>query len=185
MNILDRFILSIYTFCLAVISLFVMLITINVVNYGLMVTYSDIIIKNSDYSKITFVSAFIFFLVSLRFLLSGVARSKNKSAIQKESQLGLILISLESIQNIIASELKNLDGIMDIKIDLVSKKDNVGIKLNVVVTPERNIPEFSAVIQSRTKEVVEKIAGVGVSFVEVMVKDVIQTIRPISKSKVI
>ena len=185
MNILDRFILSIYTFCLAVISLFVMLITINVVNYSLMITYFDIIIKNSDYSRITFVVAFIFFLVSLRFLLSGTSRARNKSAIQKESQLGLILISLESIQNIITSELKNLDGIMDMKIDLVNRKDNVGIKLNVVVTPERNIPEFSTVIQSKTKEIVEKIAGVGVSFVDVMVKDVIQTIRPISKSKVI
>lgn len=185
MNILDRFILSIYTFCLAVISLFVVLVTLNVVSYNMIGMYLDTVFKNSDYSKIALVIAIVFFLVSLRFLLSGVSRAKNREAIQKESQLGAILISLESIENIISSELKKIDGIMDAKIDLLNKRGNVGIKLNIVVTPERNIPEFSAIIQAKTKEVVEKIAGVGVSFVEVLVLDVIKTIKPISKSKVI
>lgn len=185
MNILDRFILTIYTFCLAVISLFVMAVSLNLVSYGLLSTYFVMIFKNNYYSKIALGVAILFFLVSIRFLLSGISKSKGKAPIYKSSQLGGILISLESIQNIIASELKNIDGIADIKIELQNKKGTVGIKLRVTVTPERNIPEFSTTIQTRTKSVVEKIAGVDVSYVEVLVLDVVQTIKHVSKSKVV
>lgn len=183
MNILDRFVLSIYTFCLAVISLFVMLVTLNLVSYGNVSLYLDMILKNGYYSKLALLISLVFFLVSIRFLLSGISKSKRKRPIETASELGSIVITLESIQNIINSELKQIQGIMESKIDLENRKGAVAIKLKLVVTPEKNIPDFSATIQSRTKDIVQKIAGVEVAFVEVTVLDVAQVVKPITKNK--
>lgn len=178
MNILDRFILGIYTFCLAVISLFIVLILTNIVPYAFLSTYINAIKENSDYAKIAVAIAAIFFLVSLRFLLSGVGRNKRTKAVEKTSELGSIIISLTSIESIILSAVKELDGIMEIKTAIERVGDNVKVALRAVVTPERSIPELSAVIQARAKEAVERVAGIGVSSVEVMVENVVQTIRP-------
>lgn len=184
MSIIDRLILSIYTFCLAVISLLAILTAVNVIPGSSLNTYINLISENSDAGKITVVIAALFFLVSVKYLFSGLGKAKSKDAIKKTSQLGSILITLNSIENIIMSVVKQMDGVMDVKIDLENKKDNVEVKLNIVVTPERSIPELSAIIQSKAKEAVESIAGVGVSFVEVLVQDVIQTIKPTVKSRV-
>lgn len=183
-NILGRFVLSIYSFCLAVISLFVALILLNIVPYNVISTYADLIAKNSDYSKIAFATVILFFIVSLGFLFSGTSKSKDKSAIEKKSQLGTIMISLNSIESIILSAVKQMDGVMDVKVSLNNNKDSVEIKINAVVTPERSIPELSAIMQARTKEAVESIAGVTVSTVEVFVEDVVQTIKPSIKNRV-
>lgn len=184
MSILDRFILSLYTFCLAVILLFIVLIAANIVPYAVVNTYADTIFRNSEYSTIAIVVAVIFLLVSLRFLLSGTGKIKSKSAIEKTSQLGTIAISLNSIESIVMSAIKQMDGVMDLKIDLFNNKDVVAIKLTAIVTPERSIPELSAIIQARAKEAVETIAGVGVSSVEVLVEDIVQTIRPSVRNRV-
>ncbi len=185
MNLWDRFILTIYTFCLAVISLFIIIISLNLFSYQVIGTYFSTIFESAYYSKIALLTGVIFLLVSLRFLLSGVQKSKSKSPIQKASELGSIMISLESIQNIISSELKSIVGVMDSKIDLSNKKGAVVIKLKVTVSPDRNIPDFSTTIQTRTKNIVEKIAGVDVLSIEVLVSDVVQTIKPLPKSKVV
>lgn len=184
MNILYRFLLGIYTFCLAIISLFVVLIFTNIISKDVLTAYSNMIINNKDYSAIVAVIATVFFIISLIFLLSGVDKGKDKSAVEKKSELGNIMISLNSIESIIMSSVKQLDGVMDIKTVLERKKDAVKIKLKVVLTPEHNIPEVSSIIQIRAKEAVERVAGIEVSGIEVLVQDVIQTIKPISRSRV-
>lgn len=183
MNILDRLILGIYTFCLAAISLFIVLILTHVVPYAYLNTYINVVRENSDYAKIAIAIAVIFFLVSLRFLLSGIGRKKAVKAVEKTSELGSIIISLTSIESIILSAVKELDGIMEIKTVIERAGDGVKVELKAVVTPERSIPELSAVIQARTKEAVERVAGIGVSSIEVLVEDVVQTIRPAVRSQ--
>lgn len=184
MSILDRFILGIYTFCLAVISLFIVLMVASVVPYTFLINSLITIANNPEYLVITGVIAGIFFLVSLKFLLSGRFKASRDNVIKKTSELGSILISLKSIESIIISAIKQMDGVMDVKIELENRKDEVGVGLKVIVTPERSVPELSAIIQARTKEAIESIAGIGVSTIEVLVEDVIQTIRPIIKNRV-
>lgn len=175
--------MGIYTFCLAVISLFIVLILTHIVPYTFLSTYINAVREHSDYAKIAVAIAAMFFLVSLRFLLSGVGRNKATKVVEKKSELGTIIISLTSIESIILSAVKELDGVMEIKIVIEKVGEGVKVEIKAIVTPERSIPELSAVIQSRAKEAVERVAGISVSSIEVLVEDVVQTIRPVVRGQ--
>ena len=183
MNIFDRFVLGVYTFTISIISAILVLISTKVIDYTLIGYYFDIVNKNAQYVTILIIVSIMFFLVSIRFLLSGPQKARINQPIRKKSELGDILISLISIQNIVMDSIKKIDGVMEQKITVGNYKDSVRIKLKVIVTPDKSIPELSEKIQSTSKEVIEKIAGVQVKSIEVYVDNVVQTIKPKVKVK--
>jgi len=175
MKIFFRILLAIYAFCLAVFSGFAMYVAVLPDAY---VAISEQIIRaistdNASALRIAvFATALVFFALSIMFLLSGVRSSKDKKAVSKHTDIGEIMISLNSIENIAINASRKTNGVRDSK-TMVRKTDaGVEIEIRLVVMPDMSIPAITDDVQQRVKKSVEDTAGVEVKAVKVVVDSI-------------
>ncbi|MCX7747501.1 MAG: alkaline shock response membrane anchor protein AmaP [Clostridia bacterium] len=173
MNIFIRVLLAIYAFCLTVVSVIAMYITLKPAAFkGISSYISEDILKSSSASIIMFIVELIFLAMSLTFLLSGFKRDKEKRAVSKVTNIGEVLISLDTIENIALTASRRLNGVRESKADVVKFDDSVSIFIKTVVMPDVNIPILLEDIQVKVKKSVEESAGVRVNEVKVMVSNI-------------
>ena len=109
MNIIFRTILAIYAFCLTVVSVMLMAMTLN---HGIFESTTkhiiDNVLPNKASNILMFIVELIFFTLSIIFLFSGVRSEREKKSICKPNNIGEIRISLNTIENIALSASKSL-----------------------------------------------------------------------------
>lgn len=173
MNIFFRIILAIYAFCLAIASALSMIVIARPRILDTIYTYlTENVFENKGASIALFVVAFVFFILSIAFLLSGFKGNKDKKSISKQTNIGEVCISLNTIENIALAATKKLNGVKDTKAQVIKQTDTVSIIINILVLPEINIPTLSEDIQMRVKRLVEETSGISVSDVKVFVDNV-------------
>lgn len=173
MNIFFRILLAIYAFCLAVISAVAMVVIARPEIFNSVYNYiSTGVLYNRGASIAAFIIVFIFFVLSLAFLLSGIKSGKDKKAVSKHTSIGEIKISLNSIENITLAAARRLNGVRDTKARVYKVNDSVSITVNIVVMPDISIPALSEDIQARVKKSVEESSGVTVNDVKVFVDSI-------------
>lgn len=175
MKILFRILLAVYAFCLAVFSAFAMYVALDPDAF---VKISDSITAVLESDNATalrvavFITALLFFALSIMFLLSGVRRSKDKKAVSKQTDIGEIRISLNSIENIASNAARRSSGIKESKTLVRNSEEGVEIELRVVVMPDISIPVISEEVQGRVKKSVEDASGIAVKNVRVIVDSI-------------
>ncbi|MCX7843263.1 MAG: alkaline shock response membrane anchor protein AmaP [Clostridia bacterium] len=172
MNIFFRVLLAIYAFILTILSFLIMVIAFKPSIFSWLSDYMQAILKTRNGPLITFIIAFIFFALSITFLLSGVRSSKDKKAVTKHTNIGEILISLDTLENIALAASRKLNGVRDSKAAIYKQEDGVAVTVKVVVLPEINIPLLSEDIQVKVKKALEDSSGIKVYDVRVMVDNI-------------
>jgi len=119
-----------------------------------------------------FITALVFFVLSIVFLLSGVKSNKDKKAVSKHTNIGEIRISLNSIENIAINASRKVNGVKDSKTFVKKAEDGVEIEVRTVVMPDMSIPVISEDVQAKVKKAVEDTAGVLVKQVKVIVDSI-------------
>jgi len=173
MNIFFRVLLAVYAFCLAIISALAMLVIAKPIILETIYGYlTDNVLNSRGASIVMFIVAFIFFILSLTFLLSGFKSNKDKKAVSKHTSIGEIKISLNSIESIALNTSKKLSGIKDTRASVNKIDNNVSITISAVVLPDINIPALSEDIQTRVKKSVEESSGIIVNDVKVVIENI-------------
>jgi uncharacterized alkaline shock family protein YloU len=98
-------------------------------------------------------------------------KRKPQSVVIDNSLAGQISITVPAIETIIMRAVKKVDGIKDIRPVVTSQPDGLQIYLHLMVNPECSMEEMGQAIQSVVKEYVEKIGGVQVAAVKILVDD--------------
>jgi uncharacterized alkaline shock family protein YloU len=173
MNIFFRIFLAVYAFCMAVVSFITMLITFNTSIYNEISDYITKDVLTSPNARFTmFLIAFIFFILSITFLLSGFKSKKDKKSVNKHTNVGEIKISLNSIESIALTASRKLNGVREAKAYVSKHEDSVSIVIKSVVMPDINIPALCEDIQIKVKNSVEECAGVAVDNVKVLIDNI-------------
>ncbi|NTV89487.1 MAG: alkaline shock response membrane anchor protein AmaP [Clostridiales bacterium] len=175
MNIFLRILLTIYAFCMAILSLVVILATLQNDIFEMLYDYSKVYIYDSGSMVPRLVVlgiALLFFIISLVFLFASFKKDRDKKGVSKQTSMGEILISLNSIEKISINAAKRISGIYETKIFINKVDDMVSIKAKLTVLPETNIPVLSDDIQSSIKKAVEENAGIGVRDIKVVIDSV-------------
>lgn len=175
MKLFFRIMLAIYAFCLAVFSAGAMYVAIYP-NAYIEISESVVQVVSTDNATAlrvaVFVTALIFFALSILFLLSGVKSNKDRKAVSKHTDIGEIMISLNSIENIASNATKRSNGIKESKTLIKKADDGVSIEVRVVVMPDISIPVISEEVQGRVKRSVEDASGITVKNVKVIVDSI-------------
>lgn len=173
MNIFFRILLTIYAFCLTIVSLITILITFRTSLFESIYSYIYYEVLQDNASRIImFVIAMVFFILNLVYLLSGLRTDKDKKAVSKHTNIGEIKISLDSIENIALTASRKLAGVKDSKAAVIKHEDNVSIILRIIVFPDVNIPGLSEDIQIKVKSSIEESSGIGVKDVRIIVENI-------------
>ena len=172
-NIFFRVLLTIYAFCLTLASLLVILIAFKPDIFSWLSYYiSDVVLQSPGTKLAMLLTAFIFFILSLTFLFSGVKSDKDKKAVSKHTNIGEIKISLNSVENIALNASRRLNGVKDTKAYIYKRDGNVSIVIKAVVLADINIPVISEDIQVKVKKSVEESTGIKVDEVKVVVENI-------------
>lgn len=175
MNIFYRILLAVYAFCLMLFSAIVMYTAIwtevftGIADYLARNVFSE---GATGFRIAVFVTALIFFALSIVFLLSGFKSNKDKKAVSKHTNIGEIRISLNSIENIAINASRKVNGVKDSKTFVKKAEDGVEIEVRTVVMPDLSIPVISEDVQARVKKSVEDTAGIAVKHVKVIVDSI-------------
>lgn len=173
MNLSFRILLAVYGFCLTIVSFILMIVTFRPDIFDRMAGFlSDQLSTNRNASFILFIVAFVFFSISLTFLLSGFKSSKDKKAVSKHTNIGEIKISLGAIENIALAATRKLNGVKETKAYVFKASDSVSVLIKTVVMADINIPALSEDIQVRVKKSIEDSSGITVSHVRVVVENI-------------
>lgn len=174
MSLFDRFILTIYSFALIVLSCIAIGMTSGLIDPYYIRPYVDQILTGMQPAYL--IASILFLLVSLRFFFSSFRRQKpkNEKGIRRRSDLGEVNITLQTIQTIAERAARRIKGVRDLKTSVNAMESGNTITLRVSVDGETPIPELTQKMQADVKEQVETIAGVAIAEVSVIVKEVAQ-----------
>ncbi|BAU27426.1 putative alkaline shock family protein YloU [Aneurinibacillus soli] len=178
MNLFDRFILTLYSLALVVISLFVMAAGLNLISSVYIETAIAEMYTSSQVGMIYFAAAAVFFLISLKFLFGsmrgGASRPHTAPSVQRSNEYGNVQITVETLESLATHAARRIRGVRDLKARIAAHENGTAVHMKVAVDGETPIPDLTQQIQQAVKERIETIAGVELTEVTVLVSEVAQ-----------
>ncbi|HSL93643.1 MAG TPA: alkaline shock response membrane anchor protein AmaP [Bacillota bacterium] len=168
MTLLDRVLLTIYALAVALISVFVISAFL-----GLPPAWNTMGILNAFSAWQAVPIAALFFLFSIRVLLSGLRKERStKTALTQKTELGEVRISMDALQNVAQRAALSVRGIREAKTAVHTGEDGLLISTRVATYVQDNVPTLSTYLQGVVKQSVEESTGMTVKEVRVLVDDI-------------
>lgn len=168
MGIIDRIILSIYTFLLTFLSIAVILLSLRLIPLELAGTSLAYVYGQWEASLV----GGVFFLVSIRLLLAGLRSRKVKDTIVHHNDMGDVHISLDAVENLVEKVARHIRGVRGIKVKVTLAGQGITVQLKAVVSPESHVPTVAGEIQSRVHEYIKNTVGIELADVQVTVENI-------------
>lgn len=181
MNIIDRIILILYSFCLALLSIAIIMFPFQQLNF-LFKDNVNLALKAIEGNYVYSAVGLIFLLINIRFIVVSFKGNKNKKKITyivQRTEYGEINISSDTIVGLVQNVSEKFTGVRNIKIKVDILEGQIYIDLRGEVTPEINIPKTTEELQSKVKEHVENCTGVNVNEIRVIISNVTASIRSV------
>ena len=174
MRLFDRILLTIYTLVIIGLSLFSFVVAWGFIPKERMTDWIDRLYVEWSVPLIVTVISLLLLIVGFRLLFSGIRRHKPKSTLLKNTELGGIRVSLNTIDGLAQKSARSYSGIRDVKSEVIAIPEGVRILLKISIIPDVNIPELTEQLQMGIKEYVEKLTGIYVKEIQVYVDNPIQ-----------
>ena len=118
---------------------------------------------------ITTVVALALIIVGLLLLIAELRPERRTRTITvREDGLGIVTVRAESVRDLIAYTTAGMPEVLQVQPEVDSTKSGLKIRCRAALSPEANIPQVSAELQSRIQQAVEQHLGMKVANVAVM-----------------
>lgn len=168
MGITDRIILTLYTFLMAVVSLLLILCSLNVFPQKNIINF----ILGIAGSWIYAVGGVILLSVSIRLLIAGIGFTGVNSLKISEGDKGKVHIGKSAIENYIAELAQEIYGIYNVKVIAKLEDEGIYVRINASIEPGINIPETTGEIKVNIRESIKKVTGIEVKDIEIFFKQI-------------
>ncbi|WP_258359300.1 alkaline shock response membrane anchor protein AmaP [Moorella sulfitireducens (nom. illeg.)] len=170
---LDRALLALFALLVAVLSLGTLVV---VAGWAVPLDLFELSLRRPDYRIIAGLVATVLFLLALRFLVASVrpAAAREEQAVIKAAELGTASISLPALENLVIRAARQVKGVREVRTRLHVLPEGLSVKLNITVSPDRNLPELAAALQQQVHEYIVATAGLEVPEVQVRVNGIYQ-----------
>ena len=134
----------------------------------------EAIVEGNFFSKILFIIALVLMLLSLREIIFGEKiSSEGKEGLILENESGKLIISKESLENLVAGVGKEVVGAESISSrTYIDSEKNVTVDVNVVVSRDIVIKEISTELQKRVKAALKQTADLDVKYVNIKIRNI-------------
>ena len=178
MKVIEKITLIIYSNIMLILSIILCLLIFGWLDMGVVGKVIKNCITTDPGSKITLGLSIVFILLSIRCIFfdpTSKEEIKDKQGVLLENSNGKLMISKETIENlveVVAKGFKEAESITT-RVEL-DKENNVSIFANLVVSSDAIIKELSADLQNKIKERVKMATDLDVKEVNITVKKVAQ-----------
>lgn len=173
MKFLERFALVIYSYIIILLSIIVSLLVFNWIEIDKISEILRILVTGAVSSKILLGLSVFFILLSIKCIFFD-DRSKQKAkevqGILLKNENGQLMISKESIENIVKNTVLGFENIQECKTRIdVNSENQLRITLFLTVNESVVIKELASNLQTKIKEEVKKVSDLEVQEVNVKV----------------
>lgn len=175
--------LKLFSIIIFICALVVLLMTFKMVEITLFTTVISYILAREILLKITIVVLVTLLVLSARFILFGTGKDEFKSdGIILENASGKLIISKESLENMILNSTKTIDGLEYVNCKIGVDKEHK-LSVYVVVNVQNNIivKDVSKQLQDNIKENMKNTADLDVSAVSITIRNIVNKKNKIEK----
>ena len=174
MKLIERFSLRLFSIIIIFLSIITILTVTSVLHIDFLVRALSFTMENETYSRITIIVSVILILLGIKSLLARLKpEDESKNGIILENASGKLVISKESLENLIAGVSKNIPGAESISSKTVLDKDrNLKVYVTTVVSDDVVLKDISTDLQKRIKEAMKKTADLDVKEVNIKIKNI-------------
>lgn len=176
MKVIEKITLIIYSNIMLILSVIACLLVFGWLDPDIVGNVVYTCITTDPASKIVLGVSIVFILLSIRCIFfdpTSKEEIKDRQGVLLENENGKLMISKETIENLVDSVAKDFKEAENITTRVELDKDNnVMIFVNLVVTSDAVIKELSANLQNRIKDRVKKATDLEVKEVNISVKKV-------------
>jgi uncharacterized alkaline shock family protein YloU len=170
-GIIDRIVLSIYTFSLAIISLLMILVAV-VPDWMKPHLWIEEALSSARGQLLIGLVGTAFFAVSVRLIVFAFTRRGGGQPVIYESAAGEVRISLDAVESLVKKTARSIKGVREMKAVITHGKDGLHAELVGTVTPDVSIPEVSEEIQSTVRQYVKRVVGVEMAEVKIEIENI-------------
>jgi len=174
MGFLERCIMRLFSLIVLILSFFTILIVLNVINFDWLGNGFTLLRSDLPLKKISVLVSGLLFLMALRGLtarLKPVDLAKN--GIILENGNGKLVISKESLENLISSVSKDIPGTESISSrTILDKNRNLKVQVNIVASQDVYLKDLSLEVQKRVKDALLRTADLEAREVDVRIKNI-------------
>ena len=176
MKILEKITLIIYSYVILIISILACLLVFGWVDIDLVGEIIKGAIVSSTWGKVILGVSVVFILLSIKCIFfdsTSREQIKERQGVLLENESGKLMISKETIENLVNSVAKGFESTEDVTTRVELDKDNnVKVYANLIVSADAVIKDLSANLQTSIKEKVKKATDLEVNEVNITVKKV-------------
>ena len=174
MKFLEKLSLILFSLILSVLSIALILIMMDVIPISVITKTISLITKDSFTVELTLGISVVILLLSLKCIFFGTeSEDDGRSGVILENSAGKLVISKETLENLIANIVKDVAGIEVVSSKTILDKDkNLIVYVTTLVSKDTMIKEVSGQIQERIKESLNKTADLEVKQVNVKIKNI-------------
>ncbi len=180
MKLVDRLLLAILALVAIIVSAFVIIFALGLIDPNAVIGFLTLNTNSLSFILVSVIVSVIIVLISLRMLLMKKRRPMEKSTLLKNSELGMISVSINTINSLTQKSVKSHQGVKDVKSLIITEEDGVRISLKLLIMPDVIIPELTENIQRNVKQYIEKYSGIFVKEVRIFIDNIFS----IGKSRV-
>lgn len=179
MKILEKITLIIYSNMILILAVMLCLLVFGWLDIGLVGDIVTKIIVGETSGKIVLGLSIVCILLSIKcifFDTTSKEQIKERQGVLLENESGKLMISKETIENLVHSVAINFQSAEDVttRVEL-DKENNVKVFVNLIVNEEAIIKDLSANLQTKIKEKIKTATDLEVKEVNITVKKVAPT----------
>ena len=184
MKFLERFALTIFSIIILILSVAVLGIMFNLVEATILTKTIYFVMENIYAFRTTLVVIAILVLLAIKGIFFKSKRENlGKDGIVLENASGKLVISRESLENLVASVAKEIPGAEAVSSRTILDKDrNLKVYVTTTVARDMMLKEVSTTLQDKIKEAMKETADLDVKEVNIRIKN-ISSKRVKSKAK--
>lgn len=185
MNLFEKIFVKLFSLIILVLSVLIILAGFNIIEFSVFENLVSNLYENEFRAKTTVFVCAIFIIISLKFILTRNGKPKlSKEGIVLKNSSGKLVISRESLENLINVAAKDIPGAESLSsktyLDL---EQNLRVFVTVTVSSDVSIKELSNNLQTKIKASIKQAADLDVAEVDVKIKNIVN--KKYKKEKVI
>ena len=174
MKFLDKLVLKIFSLIILVLAVGLILVVTGIVPMGIIEEYLDILINYENGIKIAIGVLGVLMLLAIKgMFFTSKTENNGKDGIILENTNGKLVISKESLENLIASVIKDIPGADTVSSKTILDRDkNLIVYVTAVVSKDVMIKDISNELQEKIKTAMKRTADLDVKEVNIKIKNI-------------
>lgn len=176
MRILDKVALALFSCIVLIVSVLLCFVIFGWLKLDVMVLYIKNILSNPIGANITLGVLTVFILLAIKgifFSSDSKKDSGTENGILIQNENGKLLISKDTIQNLVSGVVKQIEGAQDVSSKVILSRDNtISIDVILFVSQDIIIKDLSNNLQLKIKETIKKSMDIDIKEVNIKIKNI-------------